>query len=627
MRLLAAGRDYLAIVLLIVLTACGGGSDAPSAPPTPPPPPPPQAATISASATSLTFSSTAGGANPAAQTVSITNTGGGTLNWTATSSAPWVSVTPSSGTAPSTLTITTIIGGLGVGSHNGSISISASGATNSPVTITLRLDLAAPRLVDPGLWTGVTSQGRSINFRASSSGLIDELAVRIDAALSNGTCTAVFGGSSAGVQVANSAMADSVSHPAISLSRRIPVTGTFGATSKVTGNIGGYSGSFSVICGSSFVFGTGTLWSAMTFEARAMATVENSVAFSSLIAGEFHACGLTASGAAYCWGQNQFGQLGNGTTTPITNPTPLPVTGGLTFVKLSGNGRTNTCGITTAGTTWCWGSGSNGRLGNGTTTDSPVPTQVSGGLTFTQITTGLTHSCALTADGSAYCWGYNINGQLGDSSTINRTAPVAVKTSLKFTAITAGRDYFTCGIAVGGDAYCWGAVPNSTSTTGPILVTGGVKFTSIDAGQSHICGVTTTQAAYCWGRNFDGQIGDNSQTPRSVPTLVSGGLQFQAVDSGDDHSCGRTQAGLVYCWGSNVGGALGTGTLVARSLVPVEIFGGLTFSSLAVGENFACGLSSRSVAFCWGSNFAGRLGIGASSNSVAEVPVAVHPRN
>ncbi len=618
-----AARTLLAVAVAASTMTCSGGSDSgpPSAPP-PPPPPPPAPGTIATSSSSLTFTGTVGGTAPETQTINITNSGAGTLNWTATASGNWLSVTPSSGTAPSTITVTPSIGGLAMGTHNGTIVITSTGATNTPVTVTARLDLAPQRSIDPGLWTGVTSQGRSINFRVSGSTTVDQLSARIEASLSGGTCTAVFTDATAGVQVAGNAFTDSVSHPLISLSRRIPVSGTFSAFSRVTGTIGGYSGSFLVTCGSSVVFGTGTLWSAMTFEARAMGTVENTTVFTSIMVGEGHACGLTATGAAYCWGWNQFGQLGVGTTT--NGPLPAPVSGGLTFARLSG-GRTNTCGITTVGATWCWGSGAEGRLGNGTTTNSFVPTQVIGGLTFAQISSGSTHSCALTADGTAYCWGYNFGGQLGDGTTTSRNTPVPVTTALKFTSITAGRDFFTCAIAVGGDAYCWGAFAEATGNT-PRLVTGGLKFASLDAGERHACGISTGGVTYCWGINFEGQLGDGTQTRRSTPVPVLGGLTFVSVDAGDEHSCGRTAAGIVHCWGSNAAGALGAGTLQSRSTSPVEVFGGMSFSSLAAGEAFACGMNSRNVVFCWGSNFFGSLGIGAPNSSISEVPQAVHPK-
>ena len=320
---------------------------------------------------------------------------------------------------------------MSAGSHNGSISLSASGATNSPVTIALRLDLTPPRAVEPGLWTGALSGGRSLSFRASSSGVIDQLAVRIIASLFNGSCTAVFTGTSAGVQVANSTLLDSVSHPAISLSRRVPVNGTFASAARLTGNVGGYSGSLP-----GHVRRLDHLWHRYVMVCNDVQCApdgqsRDTVAFNSALSVKCMRAGSPQAARHGAGGRISFGQLGNGTTTPVSNPTPSPVSGGLVFPKLSTNGRTNTCGITTAGATWCWGNGSSGRSRERHDRRQSRAHTSHGEHRVAQLATGTTHSCALTADGTAYCWGYNVRGQLGDSSTTDRSSPVPVKTSLK----------------------------------------------------------------------------------------------------------------------------------------------------------------------------------------------------
>src|SRR5205823_3032860 len=196
------------------------------------------------------------------------------------------------------------------------------------------------------------------------------------------------------------------------------------------------------------------------------------IRLTSVAAGSFHSCGLTASGAAYCWGFNQDGELGDGST--IASSIPVAVTGGLTFSTVStGTGGLHTCGLTTSQTAYCWGYNGNGELGDGTTTSSSVPVTVTGGLAFSAVNTGRFHSCGLTAGGVSYCWGYNFFGQLGDSTTTNRLVPVAVS--------------------------------------------GGLGFIALAGGQYHACGITVNQAAYCWGRNESGQVGDGTFTDRLAP--------------------------------------------------------------------------------------------------------------
>src|SRR6267378_2857627 len=131
----------------------------------------------------------------------------------------------------------------------------------------------------------------------------------------------------------------------------------------------------------------------------------------SVSAGNGHACGITPTGAPYCWGYNGYGDLGNGATSH--SATPVAVSGGLTFVAVSAGG-THTCGVTPAGAGYCWGYNVYGELGDSTRTDSKTPVPVSGGLTFATVSSGQVHTCAVTTGGAAYCWGFNFDGQLGD---------------------------------------------------------------------------------------------------------------------------------------------------------------------------------------------------------------------
>lgn len=342
--------------------------------------------------------------------------------------------------------------------------------------------------------------------------------------------------------------------------------------------------------------------------------------FEKLYARRYQTCGLTGTGMAYCWGTNDRGQLGDGTT--IDRNVPVPVAGGHTFVALAVGGY-HSCGITGTGTAYCWGDNGVGQLGNGTQVPTLAPVPVTGGLSFVAITAGQFHSCGVTAIGTAYCWGLNSNGQLGDGTKEIRTAPAAVTGDQRFVTLAAGYGH-TCGLTSGGAAYCWGSnsvgqlgTP-STDTSSPVAVTGGVHFVALAAGAGHTCGLDDTSSALCWGGNGVGQLGDGTSLNRTSPTPVASTDLFSTLAAADLHTCARTAAGKVYCWGDNFSAQLGNGT-TSGSVTPALVLGDQAFVILAAGEQHSCGVSSDSVAFCWGTG--PQLGDGVGSRRLIPWPV------
>src|SRR2546423_19226 len=256
--------------------------------------------------------------------------------------------------------------------------------------------------------------------------------------------------------------------------------------------------------------------------------------FAQVDAGNSHSCGVTVVGAAYCWGTNGNGQLGDGTFQ--SRSTPTPVIGAFIFSEVSAGGH-HSCGITTTNRlNYCWGLNSDGQLGNGTFMSSPTPSLVFNGLILAHISAGDAHTCGVTTINEAHCWGHNTDGRVGDGTT--------------------------------------------NASVVPMPVTGSLAFTQISAGGSHTCGVTTSKAAYCWGENFGGQVGDGTTpTPRLTPTLVQGGLSFDLPAAGFAHSCGVTSASTAYCWGYNPSGQLGDGTTNLRAS-PTPVSGVRSFATV-----------------------------------------------
>lgn len=294
-------------------------------------------------------------------------------------------------------------------------------------------------------------------------------------------------------------------------------------------------------------------------------------------------CAISSADDAYCWGYNGWGSLGDNSLTQRNTPTL--VSGSLKWRSL-GLGAGLTCGVTTANNGYCWGYNGNGQLGDSTTTQRLVPTAVSGGYSWSVISAGGdnynygSHACGITTAGTAYCWGYNGYNQLGDGTTTQRTTPTLVSGGYTWASISAGRLH-TCAITTAQDAYCWGyngsgQLGDGTTTqhTFPTLISGGLKWSQIAASNNdYTCGLTTSGQMYCWGYNNYGQLGVGDTSNRSSPTPVVGGKIWTKVVVSHPQTCGIAVPGKVYCWGYNAYGQLGLGDTTNRygPLLPVGL--------------------------------------------------------
>ena len=352
-------------------------------------------------------------------------------------------------------------------------------------------------------------------------------------------------------------------------------------------------------------------------------------AWQSLAAGYEFTCGLTRSGAVYCWGEGLGGQLGDSSFT--SSAAPVAVAGRITFARLAA-GWYHACGVTGSGVAYCWGGNGFGQLGDGDSSIKSFPVAVAGGLRFVSVTAGMGHSCGLTNGGVTYCWGDNTYGQLGDGTTTWRGSPVEVAGGLRFVSVSAG-DYHTCGVTPEGAGYCWGrsdagqlgdsSTDSTIPRTSPVAVAGGHAFLSVAAGLRYTCGVTSGGSAYCWGYDWEGQLGDSADfTWSRRPVAVAGGISFSSVVVDSWHTCGLGRSGAAYCWGENVAGELGDSS-TTRALTPVAVSGDLAFTSLTAGSSHTCGATSGGAAYCWGANPLGQLGDGVMGPYVVPVPVAV----
>ena len=301
-------------------------------------------------------------------------------------------------------------------------------------------------------------------------------------------------------------------------------------------------------------------------------------------------CALHQSGRVSCWGSNDVGQLGSGSTE--SGPTPSEVQGlppNITAIEASRGYESESghnCAIAADATLWCWGANSAGQLGDGTTSQRNQATQVPGLSGVEKVAVGVFHTCAALSAGGVKCWGRNNAGQLGNGTTSNRATPGDVSgLTGSITALSAGANH-TCAVAAG-VLKCWGAnragqlgdgthaftsPPSSTRTT-PVTVAGGLNgVQAIAAGNEHTCALLADGSVRCWGINHSGQIGDGTRgfsfpEPSRIPTIASGAV---AISAGSAHTCARMSSGTVRCWGTDDWGQLGRGQ-VGLSLSPVFV--------------------------------------------------------
>ncbi len=300
-------------------------------------------------------------------------------------------------------------------------------------------------------------------------------------------------------------------------------------------------------------------------------------------AGYWHTCAMTTGGGATCWGANGFGRLGDGTTT--NRPVPVPVSGLDSGVAAMTAGDEHTCALTDGGGVMCWGANSHGSLGDGTTEDRWTPASVSALASgVVAIAAGTAHTCALTTGGGVKCWGQNGALQLGVPNSIS------------------------------GPTYRTTAVQVSTLTSG---------VAAIAAGGAHSCALTDGGAVLCWGFNSRGQLGDGTTQGRFSPATVSG-LEsgVVAIAAGLEHTCALTDGGGVTCWGWNGHGQVGDGTEDDR-WTPAPVTGlGSGVAAIGAGPLHTCAVTDGGGAMCWGLNENHQLGDETTEDRSTPTPVS-----
>ena len=391
---------------------------------------------------------------------------------------------------------------------------------------------------------------------------------------------------------------------------------------------------------------------ASAFERVAMRPALPSVRFRALSAGGTHSCAVTYGNELYCWGDNSFGQVGNGTTadahTPqlISTAAPLPA-GSVSSVDVD---YQSTCAVTTSSDAVCWGRQFDGvSLYSSTSVVVPTTVTTSTGLasgSVVSIAAQWGGACALTNTGHLYCWGWNGTGSVGDNTTTKRLAPTLVHEGEGLTQGTivsmATSDSQSCAIESSGELYCWGLYMSlgslgtsaNSNPLEPAKVLTGDGLTDVSAvgvGTIHTC-ATSGGDFFCWGHNDRGQLGTGDVSERTEPTKINHALppttrvlQLVAVSAGDYHTCAVDIENDAYCWGLGADGRLGNDVVFNRSspsrVSPATGLTPGTVAQVAAGGSHSCARTSAGGVYCWGANWVGQVGDGTTESQALPAPV------
>ena len=336
--------------------------------------------------------------------------------------------------------------------------------------------------------------------------------------------------------------------------------------------------------------------------------------------GDEHICTIFHDSSLQCWGDNSHGQLGDGTTTDRQTMTPVGLEAGRTAVSVSA-GASHTCATLDDSSLKCWGKNNQGQLGDGTTASSASPVSVGLGGFPVQVSAGLKHTCAVLTDASLECWGDNSHGQLGDGTTTDSSSPVAVSFSggQKVLAVSAGGSH-TCAVLNDRSLKCWGengdgqlGIGSSVDSSSPADVNLGDYVVAVSTGESHTCGLRVDQDLKCWGGNDQGQLGTGDQVSQDSPPsspILSGII---SIDSGSKHNCAIDTAQALHCWGGNSDGQVGDGTtstVTSPSTIGMDTNPVLGTIAVVVGDSYSCATASDDLLRCWGGADAGTITIG-----------------
>ncbi|NYE62719.1 hypothetical protein FHW58_003938 [Duganella sp. 1224] len=362
-------------------------------------------------------------------------------------------------------------------------------------------------------------------------------------------------------------------------------------------------------------------------------------------AGGFQTIARRADGKLYAWGQNNWGQLGDSSTTQRLSPVVVSNGAAATaWTKIAVGDqfaiglRANSGSSTTAGgTLWAWGLNSNGQLGLGDQVNRSVPTLIGKDTNWVGVWAGKYHVVALKSDGTLWAWGRNSEGQLGDLTLQVRTAPVKVggtdKTNTAtYTAASAGGTH-TMAIAKDGSLWTWGdntygQLGNAAVSTTPVPTPakiGSLTYNAVAAGATHSVAIDSTGKLWAWGNNGSGQVGNNAGSGTvSAPAQITTDSDWTIIAAGGAHTLAVRSNGTLWAWGANSDGQLGDGSGIDQ-ISPIQVGADRTWVSISAGAGHSAGLKADNSLWTWGRNADGQLGNG--KTVISAVPVSISNPN